>query len=92
MISSFRHKGLEKLFRKSDRSGLNAKHVSRITRLLDRLDASARAEDMNIPGFGFHALKGNRKGTYAGSVSGNWRITFGFKEGDANNVDLEDYH
>ena len=47
---------------------------------------------MNLPGFGFHELKGDRKGTYSVSVSGNWRLTYGFKDGDAIDVNLEDYH
>ena len=46
---------------------------------------------MGVPGYAFHPLKGNRKGAYSVSVSGNWRITFGFVEGDATDVNLEDY-
>lgn len=60
--------------------------------ILDRLDASAKAEDMNLPGLKFHQLSGESKGRYAVSVSGNWRITFGFENNDAVAVDLEDYH
>ena len=92
MIRSFAHKGLERFFAKSERRGIDAKHAERIRRLLDRLDAAAKADDMNIPGSQFHTLKGDRKGTYAVSVSGNWRITFKFDNGDAINVNLEDYH
>jgi proteic killer suppression protein len=92
VIRNFGHKGLDRFFTKSDRRGLDAKQVNRIARLLDRLDAATRPDDMNLPGLKFHPLTGNRKGTYAVSVSGNWRITFAFKEGDAINVDLEDYH
>ena len=47
---------------------------------------------MNLPGFDFHQLKGVLRGTYSVSVSGNWRITFAFEDGDAVNVNLEDYH
>ena len=92
MIRTFIHKGLERFFAKSDRKGIDAKQADRIRRLLDRLDAVAKAEDMNIPGNKFHGLKGDRKGTYAVSVSGNWRITFQFEDGDATHVNLEDYH
>lgn len=49
-------------------------------------------QDMNLPGFDFHRLKGNRKGIYAVSVSGNWRLTFRFEAEHASDVDLEDYH
>jgi toxin HigB-1 len=92
VIRIFEHKGLERFFTKSDRRGIDGKQAERIRRLLDRLDSAAKADDMNIPGNQFHALKGDRKGTYAVSVSGNWRITFKFENGDAINVNLEDYH
>ena len=60
--------------------------------MLDRLDAVVSPADMNIPGFKFHQLSGDRKGTYAVTVTGNWRITFRFDGKDAVYVDLEDYH
>ena len=92
MIRNFRHKGLDRFFRKSDRRGVDAKQAERIKRILDRLDAVSTPVDMALPGYGFHSLKGNRKGAYSVSVSGNWRITFSFVEGDATDVNLEDYH
>ena len=92
MIRSFQHKGLARYFTKSERRGIDAQHVGRIKRILDRLDAATRPEDMNLPGLGFHPLKGERRGTFAVSVSGNWRITFRFEDGDAIDVNLEDYH
>ena len=49
-------------------------------------------EDMNIPGLGYHSLTGNRKGQSSVSVSGNWRITFRFENGDAYDANLQDYH
>ena len=64
----------------------------RILRLLDRLDAAMKPEDMNLPGYRFHQLKGDRKRAFSVSVSGNWRITFRFEDGDAVDVNLEDYH
>ncbi len=60
--------------------------------LLAALDTAQSVEDMNIPGYKFHPLKGHRKGIYAVTVSGNWRITFRFNGEDATDVDLEDYH
>jgi len=92
VIRNFRHKGLERYFAKSDRSGIDAKQADRIRRILDRLDAAAASGDMDLPGYRFHSLKGDRKGAYAVSVSGNWRITFRFERGDAVDVNLEDYH
>ena len=92
MIRTFRHKGLERFFTASDHRAIDASHAGRIRRMLDRLDAAVRAEDMNVPGYKFHGKKGNRKGTYAVSVSGNWRMTFRFEAGHAVEVNLEDYH
>lgn len=92
MIRGFRHKGLERFFTKSDHRGIDAKHTARIRRILDRLEAAAKPGDMNLPGYKFHGLKGARKSAYAVWVSGNWRITFRFQDGDAFDVDLEDYH
>jgi toxin HigB-1 len=92
MIRTFKHRGLERFFAKGDHRGILAKSEDRIERMLDRLDAAARPDDMNIPGNRFHRLTGNRKDTYAVTVTGNWRITFRFEGEDAIDVDLEDYH
>ena len=91
MIRSFRHKGLERYFTKSERKGIDARQERRIRRILDRLDAASKPEDMNLPGLKYHALHGS-PARYSIWVSGNWRITFGFRDGDAVEVDLEDYH
>jgi proteic killer suppression protein len=56
------------------------------------MDVADRPQMLDLPGLGFHALRGNRKGEYAVSVSGNWRLTFGWSGDDAINVGLEDYH
>lgn len=92
MILTFKHRGLERFFKKGDHRGIIAKSEVRIERILDRLDSVVRPDDMNIPGFKFHQLSGNRKGVYSVAVTGNWRITFRFDGQDAIDVDLEDYH
>src|SRR5215467_1021339 len=92
MIRRFRHPGLELFFRRSDVRRIPHDKSARIGRMLDRLDASSHPEDMNIPGWRWHPLKGKRSGDYAVSVSGNWRLTFRFEGEHAVDVDLEDYH
>lgn len=92
VIRTFKHKGLARLFEKSDHRGVPAQHGPRIERMLDRLDASLRPGDMDLPGYRFHPLKGERIGEFAVSVSGNWRMTFRFDGEDASDVNLEDYH
>ena len=92
MILTFKHRGLERFFKKGDHRGIIAKSEVRTERILDRLDTVVRPEDMDIPGFKFHQLSGTRKGTYSVTVTRNWRITFRFDGKDAIDVDLEDYH
>jgi proteic killer suppression protein len=92
MITSFKHKGLELFFTKGSLKSIPAQYAARLERMLDRLDAAKEPEDMNLPGYKFHQLKGSRKYEFAVSVTGNWRITFEFQGDDATNVNLEDYH
>jgi proteic killer suppression protein len=92
MIKSFKHKGLEQYFTKDNKKLLDVKDLAKITRILDRLDAATVAQDMNIPGWDFHELKGNRKGVWSVAVRKNWKMTFRFENGDAQDVNLEDYH
>ena len=92
MIISFKHNGLKKLFLKNNHKHVNPQHVSKLLRILDRLDASKRPEDMNLPGYKLHELLGKEKGTWSVWISGNWRVTFRFDGIDATSVNYEDYH
>ena len=92
MIRSFKHKGIERFFTTGDHRGIPARSEGRLERMLDRLDAIVTARDMDLPGYRFHSLKGDRAGEYAVSVTGNWRLTFRFEGEDAIQVNLEDYH
>lgn len=92
MIASFRHRGLKRLYDHDDYGGLSAEQVDKIKRVLARLDEASQVNDMALPGFELHPLKGKLKGRWAVSVSGNWRIVFRFDNGNAYDVDLVDYH
>lgn len=92
MIKSFRHKGLESLFFDGTKKGIQPEHAVRLGDILDRLDAAAEIGDMDYPGAVLHPLKGDLKGHWSVKVSGNWRVTFRFKDGDAYAVDYIDYH
>ena len=92
MIRSFRDKGLRRFAETGDPSRLSVRNPARIARILGSLEAARSPEDMNVPGYRFHALSGDRAGRYAVDASGNWRITFGWEGYYAVNVDLEDYH
>ena len=92
MIKSFKHKGLEDFFFNDTKKGIIPGHSSKLARILDRLDASLTVKDMNLPGFKLHKLSGKEKNIWSVYVSGNWRVTFYFKQGDAYIVDYRDYH
>lgn len=91
-ILKFRHKGLERFFLSGTTAGIQAMHTRRLRLILGRLNVAREPRDMSLPGLDLHQLKGERKGTWAVSVSGNWRITFAFSGIDVLNVDYEDYH
>lgn len=91
-IKTFKHKGLKKFFESGNKAGIQAAHVKKIERILDRLNAAMEVKDMNFPGSDFHPLKGELKDFYSVHVNGNWTIIFRFENGEANSVDLVDYH
>lgn len=92
MIRSFKHKGLERFFRDGSKAGIQPKHERRLRLQLARLDAARSAEDMDLPGWRWHALKGDLKGHWAVFVEKNWRVVFTFEGEDAVLVDYQDYH
>ena len=92
MIQSFRHKGLRRFYESGSATGVQPKHVRRLRLLLVALDTAHVIDDMNVPGFNLHPLKGKGKGRWSIWVNGNWRVTFEFRDGHAYVLDYEDYH
>jgi proteic killer suppression protein len=92
MILSFKHKGLKKYFETGSTAGIQLKHAKKLRLSLAALDTARIIDDMDLPGFDLHPLKGQRRGEWAVSVSGNWRMTFKFEDGNAHIVNYEDYH
>lgn len=92
MIKSFKHKGVESFYETGSKKKINAAHVAKLGRILDRLDAARLPADMNLPGYKLHPLTGKDQDRWSVSVSGNWRVTFGFVGEDAVDVDYLDYH
>ena len=93
MIVSFRHKGLRRLYEKGDVRDLKQDQVKRIKRALFLLDNAERLEEIDaVPGMRLHPLTGDMRGLWSISISGNWRIVFGFQNGEVFDVDLVDYH
>ena len=92
MIKSFKHKGLQKFYETGKTTGIQAEHKKRLKLQLVALNTATEIEDMDIPGFKLHPLKGKRKGIWTISVSGNWRLTFEFEDGNVYILNYEDYH
>jgi len=92
MIGSFKHRGLKALYDGRTAKRVAPGHLDKLRDILAILDRSRRPQDMDLPGFRLHPLKGELKGHYAVSVSGNWRVIFRFKDGHAVDVDYVDYH
>jgi len=92
MIVSFRHKGLEAFYRSGTTRGVQASHVKKIRNILGLLEVSASPDDMNLPSFKLHPLKGDLKDHWSVWVNGNWRITFRYVGPDVELVDYQDYH
>ena len=92
MIVSFNHRGLKALYDGRTARRVAPGHVEKLRDILAVLDRSRRPQDVNIPGFRLHSLKGELRGHYAVTVSGNRRVTFRFEEGDVVDVDYLDYH
>lgn len=92
MIRTFAHKGLAELWNRGRTAKIDSKLQARILRRLDRLNVATRPEEMNLPGFDFHPLRGHTPTRYTVHVNGPWCITFAFEDGDAVDVDFEQYH
>lgn len=92
MIRSFGHKGLKRLFEDGDRKGMRPDLVEKVENILLVLNRARSPDDMNLPGFRLHPLKGDRKGQWAVTISANWRIVFRFEGDGVAAVDMVDYH
>jgi toxin HigB-1 len=92
MIRTFKSAALKRYWNEASSKGLPAKDLKRIKRILTALGAATAANDLDLHGYKFHELKGNRKGTYSVTVRANWCITFKWENDAATQVDLEDYH
>ena len=92
MIVSFKHRGLKALYEGRTARRVAPEHLRKLLDILAVLDRSRAPQDADLPGFRLHPLKGELKGHYAVSVSGNWRVTFRFEDGEVVDVDYLDYH
>ncbi len=92
MIIGFRHKGLKLLFETGSTKGVNAAHRVKLVSILAALDVAAKPEELALPSYRLHQLKGDLKSHWSIWVNGNWRVTFRFVGADVELVDYQDYH
>ena len=92
MIKSFRHKGLKRFYESGSTAGIQPQHAERLRMLLAALETAAMIEDMNVPGFRLHRLRGRHENRWSVWINGIWRLTFEFHDGNAHVLDYEDYH
>jgi proteic killer suppression protein len=92
MIKSFKHKGLRQFFEDGNTAGIQPKHTKKLRMQLAAIDTAQAIDDVDLPGFDLHPLKGERAGTWSISVNGSWRVTFEFQDGNAYILNYEDYH
>ena len=92
MIRSFNHRGLKRLYERGDRSGIRPDLLETVEDILARLDRSEAPQDLNLPGYRLHPLKGELKGFWSVAVRANWRIIFRFEGTDSLDIELTDYH
>lgn len=92
MIRSFKHRGLKRLYERDDRSGMRPDFVDTVQEILTLLDDAASPQELDLPGYRLHPLKGDLKGFWSVTVRANWRIIFRFDGADAFDVELIDYH
>lgn len=92
MIKTWKHKGLKEFFINGSTRGIQVEHKKKIAYRLYFLDTAQCIDDLNIPGFNLHKLRGDKRNLWSIKVSGNWRITFEFVEGNVYIVNYEDYH
>ena len=92
MIVSWRHKGLKLLYVGGDRSKIRPDMVDKAYRILSILNVAEYPEDIDLPGFHLHSLRGELKGFWSVTVSRNYRIIFRFSGQHVHDVNLIDYH
>ncbi len=92
LIKSFKHKGLEQFFYAGKTKGIQSEHEGKLKRILSALNAASKAQDMNLPSFKLHNLKGDKAEFWSVTVRSNWRVIFKFEDGDAYIVNYLDYH
>ena len=95
MIVHFRHKGLRHLHEQGNAKGVPSAMADKLRKLLFAMETAETLDQLGLfPGWRLHALKGDLKGFWSLTVTGNWRLIFRYNEhaNSASDIDLVDYH
>jgi len=92
MVRSFKHRGLKRLYERNDRRGVRPDLLEAVQEILTVLDSATTPQELDLPGYRLHPLKGDLKGFWSVTVRANWRVVFRFTGLDAFDVELIDYH
>jgi proteic killer suppression protein len=92
MIIGFRHKGLKLLYETGSTKGVRADHRAKLSSILAALDVASGPEELVLPSYRLHPLKGGLKNHWSIWVNENWRVTFRFAGTDIELIDYQDYH
>jgi proteic killer suppression protein len=91
----FRHKGLRQLHEDRNAKGVPPSMADKLRKLLFALETAEAVDELSrFPGWKLHPLKGDLKGFWSLTVTGNWRLIFHYEEetNTASDIDLIDYH
>lgn len=92
MIKTWKHRGIQELFETGKTRRIDQEMVKRTREILSVIDAAKSIKDIDQPGYRLHTLRPYRPDTWTVRVRAQWRITFEFRNGDAYDLDFEDYH
>ena len=94
-LTRFRHKGLRQLHADDNAKGVQPAMADKLRKLLFALETADDIDQVSrFPGWKLHPLKGDLKGFWSLTVTGNWRLIFHYDEktNTAVDIDLIDYH
>ena len=92
-IVGFRHRDLERFWRRDEARGVARQHEAKLRAMLTAIEEAENVSELEtVPGWKLHPLKGDRKGVWSLTVTRNYRLTFRFEGTTVSDIDFEDYH
>lgn len=93
MIKSWANRDSQRFYEEGRVSKFRSIDINAAQELLAALNAATSLKDLSpLKSLHLHKLKGDRKGQWAMTVNGPWRVCFRYRNGDAYDVEIADYH